>query len=855
MLVAIIEKVAVIGLLFFSLTCPGQKVFIKPKPDWVKEIKPDLSAVPNGEAVAGFYYLLLDRQDNVKSEERFGHFAYRIMTNEGIQEMADLFLNFDPSYQSLTLHQLVVYRNDKVIDQLDFSNIKTIQREESMDRYLYDGSLTAVINLKDIRVGDVIEYAYTYKGYNPVFEHHFMKRIDFNFGLPYHKLYSRVILPFTTNVKLKYGNGAPRPRQQTIGNNVEYHWELDEVDALITDSSTPSWYDPFQYVVMSDFQNWSEVVSWALVHFEVSENERNELKREMLNQFNAQQNGEELIKEIIHFVQDDIRYLGFESGLNGYKPHTPLKIFAQRFGDCKDKSLLLVTLLQLNGIKAFPMLVNTRMRDKLEETLPAADEFDHCVVAIEYNGKNIYVDPTINNQGGTLSSNYFPAYGRGLIIRYGEDKLTVLPQAGISSIQEEQNFMLESVGGEATLLIQTTYQGMEADSQRSFFAANSLESVQKTYLNYNANLYPDIVSDGKIETLDDREKNIFIVTEKYRIPNFWTVDENVSGQVNGEFYPLGLETYTNVSNLSQRSAPQYLNYPVSYKSQINVSLPEVWSINSTEKNIDGPGYHYQHKVSYTNKQLTLEHHYQTFKDHVKIDDVPKFIEDHKAIRLNLDYIIMYNKSLAGGFRLSWISVMLSLFVLGLASFGGHILYNRYNPPLERNAGSGQPIGGWLLLVGLGLIITPFRIIYDLVISNQYFDQVMWETLIYQENWGLFSLVGVEFVYNICYLIFCLVVIALFLNRRSSLPRVISIYYGINFLVTVVDTLAAFGVGIEYDAAQQNEIYRDIFKSLMAAMIWIPYFNLSERVKTTFVERIENDPEPDPEKTLTFTMKG
>jgi hypothetical protein len=222
--------------------------------------------------------------------------------------------------------------------------------------------------------------------------------------------------------------------------------------------------------------------------------------------------------------------------------------------------------------------------------------------------------------------------------------------------------------------------------------------------------------------------------------------------------------------------------------------------------------------------------------------------------MNLAYVIMYNKNFSGGFRLSWMSVILGLFIMGLAIYGAHNLYNRYNPPLESSVGTGQPIGGWLWLVGLGLIITPMVIIYDLVISNQYFDQSMWEALINQENWILFSLVGAEFVYNICFLIFSLVVNALFFNRRSSLPRVISIYYGVIFLFTALDTLAAFSIGLEYDAEQQSDIYKDIFRSLAAALIWIPYFNLSERVKATFVERVDIEPEPDPEKTLTFTIR-
>lgn len=125
----------------------------------------------------------------------------------------------------------------------------------------------------------------------------------------------------------------------------------------------------------------------------------------------------EITLNLIRYVQDEIRYLGLESGIGAYKPHSPEKVYQQKFGDCKDKSLLLVALLQKEGISAYPLLVNTSIRQNLNQFQPSNRIFDHCVVAINLDDNNYFIDPTLSLQGGDLDHTYFPDYGLGLLVK------------------------------------------------------------------------------------------------------------------------------------------------------------------------------------------------------------------------------------------------------------------------------------------------------------------------------------------------------------------------------------------------------------------------------------------------------
>lgn len=639
---------AVLVVLLILLPAAGyaQNVSIGPVPGWIKPITPDLKAKPRAGASGGYYYLLLDQQENVAACERFGHYAYKVLTSDGVQEMSDISLDFDPQYQKLTFHEVVIHRNGQTINQLSRPAIKTIQREQSMDRYLYDGALTAIIHLKDVRMGDVIEYTYSRKGYNPIFEGHLGDKLYVDYSIPYEHLYHRLLLPSGKDIHLKYANGDVKPEVTETSHGKEYVWSVQHAAALLTDSNLPGWYDPHRSVQLTDFNSWAEVAAWAVKHFGISESERAQLKTYTAGLFTATDN-EGRIREAIRFVQDEIRYLGFETGLNSHKPHAPVSVFDQRFGDCKDKSLLLSSILQLQGVEAYPMLVNTSLRRKVGEGLPDLSAFDHCVVQIRYNNKDIFVDPTINNQGGRLEELYFPDYGKGLVIRQGTTDLIELPQPTRSEITETQSFGITQIGGDATLAVKTVYTGIEADLQRSEFASNSIETIQKNYLTYYSNLYPDIRSEDTLQIVDNRDENTFEVQEQYRIERFWKRNDDKEGQQYCEFYPQSLESYFNVSKATSRKTPYHLSFPTSYHHYILVDLPEEWTIPAEQNKILSDYYDYTYDVSGVGRKLTLYHHYKTKTDYVPADYIDKFLSDHKTMMGELPYYLTYEKNKPG----------------------------------------------------------------------------------------------------------------------------------------------------------------------------------------------------------------
>ena len=101
------------------------------------------------------------------------------------------------------------------------------------------------------------------------------------------------------------------------------------------------------------------------------------------------------IQAIYHFVATSIRYVGIELGQSAYQPSPATEVFHMQYGDCKDKTTLLISMLDLVGIKAYPVLMSVAPYERVDTALPSLNQFNHMIVAIP-TGTNAYIwlDPT-----------------------------------------------------------------------------------------------------------------------------------------------------------------------------------------------------------------------------------------------------------------------------------------------------------------------------------------------------------------------------------------------------------------------------------------------------------------------------
>jgi hypothetical protein len=87
------------------------------------------------------------------------------------------------------------------------------------------------------------------------------------------------------------------------------------------------------------------------------------------------------LSKVADFMQQQIRYVGIEIGIGTLQPHSAEEVFRNRYGDCKDKATLMISMLSAVGIRATWVAVDHR-RGVVDPGTPSIFG-DHVITAIE----------------------------------------------------------------------------------------------------------------------------------------------------------------------------------------------------------------------------------------------------------------------------------------------------------------------------------------------------------------------------------------------------------------------------------------------------------------------------------------
>jgi hypothetical protein len=149
------------------------------------------------------------------------------------------------------------------------------------------------------------------------------------------------------------------------------------------------------------------------------------------------------------------------------------------------------------------------------------------------------------------------------------------------------------------------------------------------------------------------------------------------------------------------------------------------------------------------------------------------------------------------------------------------------------------IGGWLVLPLLGLIVTPIRIAIQTVRDlAPAFSPATWEALTtpggpaYDPMWA--PVIVFEAVASFTLVAFTLILLWLFFRKSRRVPLLMILWLLTTIGLQVADL--ALAAQIPVIASQPDpQSLGELARSAVGALIWIPYFLVSKRVKNTFVE--------------------
>ena len=433
---------------------------------------------------------------------------------------------FVPQYHKLKVHAVRVLRGGETLDRTASSSVRFLQRETGLEQGIYSGEVTASILVNDLRVGDTLEYAYSLYGQNPVFGDKFIATASWDQGYP--AALRRVVLTHPAGRHIAWRligdrKDAPLTPAESVREGMRrLVFEERSIAKVLLEPMTPTEHVAFRRLQFSEFAGWSDVVGWADELFQSNGN-LGEDGRAMVETLRQKATEEDRVVAALEFVQSQIRYFSVSMGESSHRPTQPEVVLKRRYGDCKDKSLLLVTLLQALGIPAKPVLVDLGRLRGLDSELPSPELFNHAIVQATVGGQVFYLDPTALGQHGRLR--------RMGQIHEGAQVLVVSPQARELSIVASPDVkeLVRSVVSETAtihkfnadgeLKSKQTWHGVVAERLRVMQERLPREQLLKSIADAMESRYPGAKLVGEPDIQDDRVNNALSIAATYRCPS------------------------------------------------------------------------------------------------------------------------------------------------------------------------------------------------------------------------------------------------------------------------------------------------------------------------------------------------
>jgi transglutaminase-like putative cysteine protease len=825
---------------------------IAPPAAWVMPLTPEPGRTLPAEQVAkGVQYLLLDQQQRVDAHDKthYRHLASKALNAQGVESIANIEIRFDPSFQKLTLHTINIRRGNAVIAKLPSAQVRVLQRESGLESLIFDGSRTAHVFLEDVRVGDVVEYAYSLRGSNPVFGNRHGGRFDFQFDVPVERLHARLLWPAGRQLQWQLHNQAAPAREEEAGGQRIYSWDLRAVDARVIEDDAPAWFDPYPFAEWGEFANWHAVAEWALPLYQLPAQPGPRVRAAAEQLAAGHTTPAERLAAALRYVQSEVRYLGIEVGPGSHAPNPPELVLERRYGDCKDKTQLTVALLRALGIEAQPALVHTSMRRAIESNRPSPNAFNHVLVRARLDGRDYWLDPTRPPQQGGLDQLVQADYGRALVVDARTDAL--VPMAGDKALARQRvvRSVIDSRAGfdkPVRYTVTTEATGAAAESLRSTLNSRRREDLQKDYLNFYVGQFGAMEVSAPMRIEDDVKANRLSVTEEYALKAFWQRSDKHK-RLEGGVPSLEISEHLRRPQSLVRNSPLSIAYPTDLLQITEVKLPESWTLRANKTHIDDPAFDFEHHEAWdeATRTLTLTDHFQSHVDHISAEQVARYAANLDKAR-DSTYFTLYKYD-PGGHAANdsspthWLpAVLTTLCLIGFGWLARRA--HAWDPPPARppvGPAAPWPLGGWLILPLLGIPLSLYSFgsaVLDIWPSMSTQHWVAITTAGTDEFQPLTAmLLAFELVANLGMLAAYLLLAVLFLTRRTSLPRLYIATLAGQAAVLLIDNVWALLIPTTADGVTSKE-WGQFVRSVVSATIWIAYFRVSERVKATFVVR-------------------
>ncbi len=440
--------------------------------------------------------VLLDERifefDDQHRVTRTSRLVYRVDSPDGVENWAASSAQWQPWHQARPTIRARVITRDGRQHELD-QKLLTDAGTNDGSNLVYDDDHTLHGPLPAVAVGAVIEELITVRDEKPFFAAGLVYREYV--GRPIPVLRTRIVIDAPESLPLKRINSLlPNAQVREARSDGRVRWTLEQgaLDEMAEmEDNLPADAAAWPSVEFSSGASWESVSNYyrGMIEGRI----RNDDARPLLAGIKSGPRSPTLdsIAKIVARLHHEVRYTGVEFGAARLIPEFPSETLRRRFGDCKDKSILLVAALRASGIDAHVALLSAGEGQDVAADLPGLGMFNHAIVYVPgaLGGEDLWIDATAEyTRVGVLPA--ADANRLALIIRDGTRALTRTPpprSADNRQIETREFFLSEY--GPARVIETTEAHGTIEGEYRTWYAGADTKSRLDDLKSYSRDTY------------------------------------------------------------------------------------------------------------------------------------------------------------------------------------------------------------------------------------------------------------------------------------------------------------------------------------------------------------------------------
>ncbi|MCZ6603333.1 MAG: DUF3857 domain-containing protein, partial [Planctomycetota bacterium] len=509
------------------------------------------------------------------TRDEFRHEIFKIGNDEGARSFDSYWIPYTAGEQQVKVKLAQVIHRDGTVEEARIGRSRASRRSGE-----FSSQTSHRVDLPSLEPGDVVEVRYRRDDLaQSFFGDYFGDVFIFQDRVPVGRISYTLISPKEREFYVHLKNASIEPRVEG-GNSDDLirTWEMTDVAKLESESGRPPAQELSPQIHISTFEKWEELGEWYANLIRSQHEASDPIRQKVAELVAGRESIEEKVSAIYDFVVTEIRYNdAWEFGVHGYKPYKASTIFTRKFGDCKDKAILLNTMLKEIEIESRPVLIfSSRSRWEEDLTLPMFNHFNHCIsyVTLPDRDEGIFLDGTAEYHPWDVIP-FSDQGARVLVVEEGGGAIRQVP-----TTPAEENRMITrhevelALDGSAKIRVEAEAKGTFAVILRAYLP------IEERRVDDLERIYADTLPGTEVTSTRVGDLRLLVdpVRLEYELASPRFLKDTPQGSSllsldNPLFRYAYAASLSDLSSLAERKHDEILPQPIQIVDEVKISLP------------------------------------------------------------------------------------------------------------------------------------------------------------------------------------------------------------------------------------------------------------------------------------------